>query len=193
MKEPISQVDDIIKSDQHQVVEHSAKNRITDIFFRSFKSVFKNNNKLSHCFFSLCKKLNKYFSIYRAVLVVYSEIDDNLKVIALKGQQNSREGLAISLPKKNSLFYKTFDNGQIFVEDCIGDFSGNFIERKLLSIEKCESFAICPVIHKDKTIGLLCLSSASLYCFEMLGEGIFEQVLISLGKSVKAELSKVNI
>ncbi|MFH2036195.1 MAG: GAF domain-containing protein [Candidatus Zixiibacteriota bacterium] len=192
MENPIIQVREIVAEDTIGEPVSFSQNRITDIFSKSFKSVFKNNQKLSHCFFSLCKKLNKYFSISRAVLVVYSESDDSLKVIALKCSHNSREGLTLTLPKNNSLFYKVFQDGKIFIKDYFDNSIGNFIERKLLGHDECGSLAICPVIFKEKTIGLLCLASPALYAFEILAQGIFDSVLINLGQLVNAERFKIS-
>ena len=90
-----------------QSLSENRLERISDIFTRSFKPVLKNAN-IYHSFFALIKKLNKFFSLSKAVLVVHSERDNCLKVIAVRRQKGTRTGLALTIPEKNSLLYRIF-------------------------------------------------------------------------------------
>ncbi len=166
--------------------------RIANVFERSFNSLFKNNNSLDHLFFSLIKKLNKFFSISRAVLVVHSPRDEKLKAIALRGRK-ARQGLALTLPKRDSLLYTVFNKGDIYAENYSGIFKGNFIENKLLMIDKASSLVICPIRFKGRINALLCLTSQTLFAFNMFENGLLDSVLEQLGKFIDLELRRLHI
>jgi transcriptional regulator with GAF, ATPase, and Fis domain len=167
--------------------------RISNLFSRSFSSLFKTNRNIKHLFFAVVKKLNKFFSLSNAVLAVYSSNDDCLKVIAAKGPKGSKEGLALSLPRKNSLFYKVFEENQIYIQNYPADFEGNFIEKKLLLKGETSSIAICPIFYKESVMGLLCMTSPSLYAFEMFQDGFLDDILGQFGVRLRDKLDKLRI
>jgi len=169
------------------------ENRLSNVFAGSFNSLFKSNQNLYQLFFSFIKKLNKFFSLSKAILVVRSPRDNNLKVVALKGQKSIRQGLALSLPEKNSLLYNVFDDCEIYTQNFPKDFEGNFVEKKLLIDNETSSIAVCPIRNDDSTHGLLCLASPIIYAFDMFGEGFLDSVLEQFGKRIKKEIDRLHI
>ncbi len=181
-----------IHADSSQVLERPG-NRLRDVFAGSFDSLFKSNQNLYQLFFSIVKKLNKFFSLSRAILVVRSPKDNNLKVIALKGQKIARQGLALTLPEKNSLLYNVCECCKMYTQNFPTHFEGNFIEKKLLIDDETSSIAICPIRNNGSIHGLLCLASPIIYAFDMFGQGFLDSVLEQFGRRIKKEIDRLHI
>lgn len=167
--------------------------KLTDIFLKSFGSLFKNHKSVHELFFSLIKKLNKFFSLSKAILVVHSAKDNTLKVIAMKGRRRSWQGLALSLPEKDSLLYKIFRGKKIYSQNYPDVFGGNFIEKKLLLDTDTCSIVICPIKSNGSIHGLLCLTSPMLYAFGMFEEGFLEGVLERFSGFIEKEIDRLHI
>ena len=175
-----------------QVLSENRLERINDIFTRSFKPVMKNSN-IYQSFFALIKKLNKFFSLSKAVLVVHSERDNCLKVIAVRRRKGTRTGLALTIPEKNSLLYKIFRENSIFTLDYPVFGGANFIERKLLFGRRVSSVAVCPLTANGRTTGLICMTSPIDYAFSMFRNGILDGILEEYGQIVDRELNRLPI
>ncbi len=172
-------------------IEDNINGRMSNIFLKSLSSLFRNNKNIYDLFFSLTKKLNKFFSLSRSILVIRSMRDDDLKVIAMKGPQNSRIGLALTLPRQNSIIYQVLGGKEIYTENYPHEFSGNFIERKLLLDDNPGSIAICPIKNDGDVCGLICLTSPALYAFTLFRDGALDAVLERFGKSIEREISRL--
>ncbi|MEW5924069.1 MAG: hypothetical protein AB1746_08790 [Candidatus Zixiibacteriota bacterium] len=173
--------------------ESAVRNRMSDIFLRSLSSLFRNNKNIYDIFFSLTKKLNKFFSLSRSILIVNSDKDNQLKVIAMKGPQDSRIGLALTLPRQDSILYQVFNSRAIYTENYPHQFAGNFIERKLLLDDNPGSIAICPVKSDGNVRGLICLTSPALYAFTLFRDGALDAVLERFGRSIEREISRLRV
>jgi|GEM_PF-1130869 len=195
-KDSIAQLDEII-SGQNQwtdgVVTRDINCRLGNIFLRSLGTLFSRNKNIYDLFFCLTKKLNKFFSLSRSVLIVRSHVDDSLKVIAMKGPQNARVGLALTLPEDNSLLYRVSQEGSIYIENYPNGFKGNFIEKKLLLDDNPGSMAICPIEHDDNVRGLICLTSPALYAFTLFKDGFLDGVLERFGRSIEKEVKRLRL
>jgi hypothetical protein len=167
--------------------------RLKDIFGQSFIPVFKNNGDIYQAFFALTKKLNKFFSLSRAILAVYSPARRKLKVIAMRSKNSVRKGLALTLSENNSLLYRVFKDGDIYILDFPDEIKVNFIETKLLIGRETASLAVCPVTSNDNIIGLLGLSSPIPYAFTMFDGGFLDGVLEEFGRLVESERNRLMI
>jgi len=168
-------------------------NRISRVFQRSLGALFNGNRNIYELFFCLTKKLNNFFSLSRSILIIHSERDESLKVIAMKGASNCHVGLALTLPEKDSLLYRVLNDKEIYTENYPDKFNGNFIERKLLLDDNPGSIAVCPVKYKNKIRGLICLTSPALYAFTLFKDGMLDSILERFGKSVKRETKRLRI
>nr|MBN2278712.1 hypothetical protein [candidate division Zixibacteria bacterium] len=164
--------------------------RLARIFSRCFSSVFKNRKNIYDLFFSLTKKLNKFFSISHAILIIHSEHDDRLKVIAMKGKKRTHLGLALTLPRQDSLLYSIFSRGIIYTRNFPVEVECNFVEKKLLFQESTNSIAVCPITSDGSVRGLICLASPILYAFSMFEDGILDGILEEFGLSLSRELDR---
>ena len=176
-----------------KVEEEKENNQLSRSICDSFASVFSRNYNINQLFFSLVKKLNKFFSINRSVLVVYSARDDSLKVLAMKRDRGTCEGLAVTLPDKDSLLYRIFHERMIYTENYPSSFEGNFVERRLLIDDCTKSLLVWPIRSDGFCNGLICLSSPVIYAFELIAEGCLEYVVDRFGKEVENCLTAVNV
>jgi hypothetical protein len=165
----------------------------TSPLLRSISIRFKKSKGIYEQFFSLTKKLSRLFLLSKAVLIVRSSRNDVLKVIAMKGSRLTRQGLALTLPDKDSIFYSVFRKRKIYSEDLPGRFKGNFIERKLLLDAGTRSFAVSPIICDGSVMGLLCLTSPVPYTFSAFEDGVLEKALEPLGKVIRKETNRLSL
>lgn len=188
-----SMLNDIQKVSPSDQPEAEQRQRLQDIFGQSFVPVFKNNANIYQAFFALTKKLNKFFSLSRAVLTVYSPARRKLKVIAMRSKNSVRKGLALTLSEDNSLLYRVFRDGDIYIQDFPDEIKGNFIETKLLMNRETASLAVCPVTSNENIIGLLSLSSPLPYAFAMFAGGFLDGVLEDFGRLLESERNRLMI
>lgn len=165
----------------------------TDGFMRSFTALFRKHKNVYKLFFAMTKKLNKFFSISTAILVLYSTADDRLKVIAIRRPNYAREGLTLTLPQKDSLLYDVFKNATPHIEHFPADFKGNFIEQKLLFDSHIKSLVICPIKYEGSALGLVCFTSPTVYAFEMFEEGLADALIEQFGTIIDREKNKLNV
>lgn len=166
---------------------------IHKIIIRSVAGIFNRRQQLHAQFFAITKKLSKFFSISGAVLIVHSQKDDCLKAIALKGENYSREGLAISLPRTMSLLYDIFSTNEQYIENYPDGFPGNFVERKLILGEDTRSIMICPTRCEGEPNGLICFASPVPYAFVLLGNGNFNEISEKIGAVINRTRVRLNI
>jgi len=157
--------------------------KTSEIFVRSFDSILGRARNINKLFFSFTKKLNRFLPISRAALVIHSQRDKNLKVIALKAE-SAREGLALSLPSENSLFYRVFNSRSIYTADYPFNFSGNFVERKIMVGPDTKSILVTPLMTGGNIYGLICLASPQEAAFRYYDHSIMERVFRKLGLAV---------
>lgn len=166
---------------------------LEDIFSRTYRSIFKKRTNAKYLFFTLVKKIGKYFGLSKAVLIVKSGHDETLKVIAIKGRKTSRDGLALILPRKNSHLYEVINSRQILILNQADDFPGNFIEKKLLYDDAASTAALCPIMHDGQVYGLLCLISPDTHSFDNLTNGLLDKILNQFGAVLRADLSRLGL
>ncbi len=171
----------------------STDSGIRKVIIRSVTGIFHRRQHLHAQFFAVTKKLGKFFSISGAVLIVHSQKDDRLKVIALKGENYTREGLAISLPRSMSLLYDVFAGNEQYIENYPDGFPGNFVERKLILGEDTKSIMIYPTRHEGQPNGLICFASPVPYAFVLLENGNFDEISENIGKVINRTRSRLNI
>jgi len=162
-------------------------------FVRSVASIFAKQRNLSKLFFSVTKKLGKFFSISGALLIVHSERDNRLKVIATRKPSRALAGLALTLPSQNSLFYDVYRDATPYIKNYPEDFDGNFIEQKLLLDDDTKSLVICPTIHNGFPNGLICFTSPVPYAFVMFEKGFLQDIMEQFGVVLNREMQLINI
>jgi len=174
-------------------VPSGLKSDIESTFIRSCLSIFRERKTISQLFFCLVKKLGGLIDISKAVLAVSSSFDRSLKIVAAKGHRGSREGLAITLPKKNSLMYSVFFDKSIFVANELPPSVANFIERRILLDGRISSILIYPINHNDKTRGLFCLTSENGDDLTMFADGCLDCVMDRFGEKIDQEIKRTAI
>ena len=157
--------------------------RLPENIFHSIDSIIGKARNINRLFFSFIKKLNRFLPINRAALVIYSNRDKVLKVIALKGE-TAREGLALTLPAGNSLLGRVYNSRATYIADTPFFFSGNFFERKVLIGPGTKSVLVTPIITGGKAYGLICLSSTKEFAFENYDSSILDRIFRKLGIAV---------
>ncbi|MBN2225904.1 MAG: hypothetical protein JW763_00920 [candidate division Zixibacteria bacterium] len=167
--------------------------RLNHTFVRSVASIFVKQRNLPKLFFSVTKKLGKFFSISGALLIVHSSRDNRLKVIATRKESRALDGLALTLPSQKSLFYTVYNNGEPYVKNYPEDFEGNFIEQKLLLDDDTKSLVICPTMHNGFPNGLVCFTSPVPYAFVMFEKGFLQEIMEQFGSVLNRETRLINI
>jgi hypothetical protein len=184
---------DLIKDKESPPGVVKAAFRPVDFLIRSFMALFIKQKNINKLFFAIAKKLNRAFDITSAVLVIRSVRDSSLKVIAIKKDHYSREGLALTLPDRDSLLYNVLRKASLHTEYIVENFSGNFIEKKLLLDDKSRTLAICPIISNNSVSGLLCLASPSSSAFELFENGALDSILKQLGSIMAGTAGRLNL
>ena len=180
-------------TDKRSTSTRNSTPRSTIRFIKSLSVRLKKSRSIYEQFFCLVKRLSRFFTLSRAVLVVHSSHQDVLKVIAIKGVRLTRQGLALTLPEKDSLLYSVFREKRMYSEDFSSLFKGNFIERKLLLDKDTGSFAVCPIECDGSTRGLLCLTSPFPYTFSIFEEGLLNGVMERFGRLIEKEMQRLSI
>ena len=167
--------------------------RLNHTFIRSVASIFAKQRNLPKLFFSVTKKLGKFFSISGALLIVHSSRDNRLKVIATRKESRALDGLALTLPPQHSLFYTVYKDGEPYIKNYPEDFEGNFIEQKLLLDDDTKSMVICPTVHNGFPNGLICFTSPVPYAFVMFENGFLQEIMEQFGTVLSRETRLINI
>jgi len=158
--------------------------------------ILDQNKPLSKRFFELANRLNKFFSISKAVLVL-SDNDDALKMMAVWEHARLREGVMLTIPPKNSLLHRAKGMRLIInrsiAEDFPPEYRGNFIESNILFDESTSSLAICPLFSEDVLSGVACLSSPAPFAFELIEKGYFDDIFGRLGEILAEENESIFI
>jgi len=166
---------------------------ISKAFIKSFEAILKKPGDFHKLFFLFTKKLNKFFLISRASLILYSRNDHKLKAVAARGKNGAREGLALILPEKNSLLYGIFAEGKAYIACFPAQFPGNFIEEKILLDETARSLAIIPIGKNGSKDGLICLASPIPGAFAMIEDGVMDGLIENFAQNLNKRLSTIII
>lgn len=169
------------------------ENGISQTVLRSIKAVLAKPGDIYKLFFLFTKKLNKLFSISQSSLIVHSKHDGKLKVLAMKGENGIRKGLALTLPEKDSLLYKVFADGRFYIQNHKKNFDGNFIEEKILKDDTTQSFAILPISQDGSRSGLICLSSPKQDAFATIENGLMDEILENFSLNLTKRMPPTNI
>jgi hypothetical protein len=155
---------------------------IPESILRSIDTIIKRPQNLRRLFFSFIKKLNRFCPVSKAILIVHSDSDEHLKVIAIKGEKSAHEGLTLTLPSDNSLLYSIFRSRVTYTAGNPFVFSGNFFERKLLLDGETKSLFVAPILLNGTAHGLVCLSSSNDGAFAEIDQGCLEQIIGKFSK-----------
>jgi hypothetical protein len=153
--------------------------------------ILDQNKSLSSRFFELVNRLNKFFSISKAVLIKKDPDADSLKMMAVWEQSRLREGVMLTIPPKSSLLHRIKRMRLILNRSVSGDFppeyQGNFIENNILFDHTTSSLAVCPLVAEDSMTGIACLSSPVPFAFELIEKGYFDELFNQLGGILAGE------
>ncbi len=158
---------------------------------RPLVRILDQNKPVSKRFFELVNRLNKFFSISRAVLIINDIKSDSLKMMAVWEQARFREGVMLTIPRKDSLLHRALGIRVIINRSASGEFppefQGNFIENNILFDKSTSSLAICPLFADATLVGITCLTSPVPFAFELIEEGYFDDIFRQLGEVLAGE------
>jgi hypothetical protein len=158
---------------------------------RPLTRILDQNKPLSRRFFELVNRLNKFFSISKAVLIKKDFSSDSLKMMTVWEQTRLREGVMLTIPPKNSLLYRIKKMRLIVNRSASGDippeYQGNFIESNILFDKATCSLAICPLFADNSLMGITCLTSPVPFAFELIERGDFDEIFKQLGEIMAEE------
>jgi hypothetical protein len=154
---------------------------------RPFARLLSQKKSIPTLFCELVNKLGKWFSISKAILAVYDDRTGTLKLTSWWDQHCFKEGVLMSLPTENSLFYQALQSDRIFHEQVNGHFPGNYVEQHLMTSRTTAALAVCPLQCKGVGQGVISLSSSVPYAFEMLEEGYFSGVFENVASVLTAQ------
>jgi len=176
---------------QYESVKSAPGVRINEDCLNSIRAILRKPGDINRLFFRLTDKLNRLYSITKAALIVHSNHDNKLKTIAMKGINGTCEGLALTLPENDSLLYRVFTDGFLYIQNYPDPFSGNFFEEKMLVDQATQSLAVLPITEKNSPTGLICFSSTIPNAFESFEDGILDDILENFGHELKDRLPSI--
>ncbi len=156
--------------------------QILTMIYRPFDRLLSQRKPIPTLFRELTNKLNKFFSISKAGLVLHCPLSDRLKLIARWEPDCFKEGVAMEIPTADSILHRTLRLGGILHEPVFGCDQGNNFERRILTSASTKALAICPAVLDDTVYSLISLASPVEYAFEMLAEGHFDDVFERFGE-----------
>lgn len=169
------------------------ENGMSENVLQSIKAVMSKPSDIYKLFFLFIKRLDKFFPISQSSLILHSQKENKLKVIAMKGEKGTRKGLALTLPEKDSLFYKVFHSNNCFIQHHPEKFECSFIEQKILKDDTALSMAILPIFQDKTKHGLICLSSPEQDAFVSFENGQLDEVLMNFNKYLIKKIPTINI
>ncbi|MCK4632292.1 MAG: hypothetical protein KAT79_03415 [candidate division Zixibacteria bacterium] len=162
--------------------EHELAGKVSVAIFRSFDRLLSQEKPVPTLFCELVNKLNKFFSICKASLILHNSYTGTLALTSWWDRYCFKEGVIISLPRENSLLYATLKSQSVVQESINGQVPGNFVEQKLLISEETQALAVCPAVFEDAVHGLVVLASPVPGAFDMMQQGYFELVFERFGE-----------
>ncbi len=156
--------------------------RMSPSIYQPFNRLLSQRKPIPTLFCELINKLNKFFSISKAGLVLHCPLSDRLKVIVRWEPDCFKEGVAMEIPTPGSILHRTLRLGGILHEPVFGCDQGNDFERRILTSASTKALAICPAVSDDTVYSLISLASPVEYAFEMLNEGHFVHVFERFGE-----------
>ncbi len=162
--------------------EQELAGKVSVAIFRSFDRLLSQEKPVPTLFCELVNKLDKFFSICKASLVLHNPYTGTLALASWWDRYCFKEGVIISLPRENSLLYATLKSQSVVQEAINGKVPGNFVEQKLLISEETQTLAVCPAVFEDAVYGLVALASPVPGAFDMMQQGYFELVFDRFGE-----------
>ena len=135
-------------------------------------------------FEDLTRRLRVRFRFDRAVLILRSESEQHLLAVASHGGREGNRRLRLTLPTQNSLIAKVAEGGFPYTESYCGFFSGNDLERGLLFDDRARAFAILPIKHDARVVGVLGFSAKDPEAFRLFEETDWPRLISPLSASI---------
>jgi len=162
----------------------SVSRELSWMISRSYKRFFEQKKPVPTMFCELVNKLDKFFSVSRASLVLHLPQSGDLKLVSWWDRHCLREGVIMSIPKKSSLLYRVLGAQSVFHKSVGRDIPCNYLERKLLISRSSQALIICPAVFTDVIYGLVSLASPVPYAFELIENGIFQPVFVRFAQVI---------
>lgn len=154
--------------------------KLDKTFNRSFIRVLTQNKPIPILFCELVNKLGKWFSITKATLAIYHHQTGTLKLASWWDMYCFKQGVLMSLPTENSLFFRSLQSNRPLHQQVKSHFPGNWVERRIMATETTEALVVYPLVFNGVVHGVISLSSPVPYAFEMLEQGylctVFEKM-----------------
>jgi hypothetical protein len=120
----------------------------------------------------LIARLGRSYDITKASLTLHGGEADGLRITHILKEGVSRSGLALGIPKQDSLLYEVLRQGYPLVDNYPELASGNPIERKILLTARTASVAVIPIIHDGLRLGVVSLASDQQSAFSPYLNGL---------------------
>jgi GAF domain-containing protein len=131
-------------------------------------------------FSKLMKHLREEHSIHRGVLITRQPRYSRFVAIATVSPSRERRQLNLLLPGTSSLIEKVAEHGQMY-SDCAFDlFSGNRFEQNLLIDDDTRSYALIPLKHDGKVVGVVGFSATADAAFASIEAGALDDWISEL-------------
>jgi GAF domain-containing protein len=141
-------------------------------------------------FINLTRKLCDHLEISRGILIVRDEFGARLVAVSTFEDGCIRKNLSLQVPESSSFFEHVAGDGRPFTDEYYGMFSGNSFEKRLLLGDDTRSYAILPLNHDGKIVGLLALSSAEPAAFATVEEGFLGNIADKLAAHINRQLNQ---
>ncbi len=162
--------------------------RIAKSINKSFVRLLSQRKPVPTLFCELVNKLGKWFSISKATMAIFHEQTGTLKLASWWDMYCFKEGVLMSLPTENSLFYKVLQSSRPLHEQVSNGFPGNYVEKRLMTSKTTAALTVYPLVFNGVVYGVISFSSPLPHAFEMFEDGYFSTVFEKMA-SVVAERS----
>ena len=139
---------------------------------------------LSDIFIELTRHLQDFYPIRKGALILNEPAATRFIATAAWHNGKSRKNLSIKIPGTSSLFERIAEFGQVYTENFCHFFDGNAFERNLLLEADTQSFAVQPLKHEARVVGLMGFSSDQPMAFTIFEEGLLEKIAGQLARRI---------
>ncbi len=141
-------------------------------------------------FINLTRKLCDHLEIARGILIIRDAIGARLVAVSTFENGCIRKNLSLRVPESSSFFEHVAGDGKPFTDEYYGLFSGNSFEKRLLIGDDTRSYAVLPLNHDGRIVGLLAFSSSEPAAFATVEEGCLGDIADRLAAHISRQLNQ---
>ncbi len=132
----------------------------------------------------LIARLGRKYAIKKASLTLYEPGSDGLRITHILKEGVCKSGLALGIPKHDSLLYEILRQGYPLVDNYPELASGNPIEKKIFLTPETVSVAVIPIIQNGLRIGVVSLASDQESAFSPYLNGLGADIVDDFAASL---------